>query len=88
VHSFDCGAAFENLALQGAAMGLVVHGMAGFHWDRAGVDLNAPPEFAVQAMIAIGHPGDVDLLPPEIASRETPSTRRKIEESAGEGPFA
>ena len=31
VHTFDSGAAFENLALQGAAMGLVVHGMAGFH---------------------------------------------------------
>ncbi|HEY5935776.1 MAG TPA: nitroreductase family protein, partial [Kofleriaceae bacterium] len=29
VHSFDTGAAFENLALQGAAMGLVVHGMMG-----------------------------------------------------------
>ena len=28
VHTFDTGAAFENLALQGTVMGLVVHGMA------------------------------------------------------------
>jgi nitroreductase len=87
VHSFDCGAAFENLALQGAAMGLVVHGMAGFHWDRVSNELHAPPEFAVQAMFAIGHPGKVEELPAELAKLEAPSPRRKVAESAGEGPF-
>src|SRR5437879_2651548 len=30
VHIFDAGLAYENLALQGAAMGLVVHAMQGF----------------------------------------------------------
>jgi nitroreductase len=29
-HSYDAGAAWENLALQGTMRGLVVHGMAGF----------------------------------------------------------
>ena len=29
-HSFDCGAAWQNLALQGSAMNLVVHAMQGF----------------------------------------------------------
>ena len=35
VHLFDSGCAFENLALQGTAMGLVVHGMQGFDYDKA-----------------------------------------------------
>ncbi len=38
-HSFDAGAAWENIALQGWAMGLVVHGMEGFDYDRARKDL-------------------------------------------------
>ena len=29
-HSYDCGAAWENFALQGFQQGLVVHGMQGF----------------------------------------------------------
>ncbi len=34
-HSYDTGAAWMSLALQGSAMGLVVHGMAGFDYNRA-----------------------------------------------------
>ena len=33
-HSFDCGAAWENLALQGWLKGYVVHGMQGFDYDK------------------------------------------------------
>ena len=87
VHLFDCGAAFENLALQGAAMDLVVHGMAGFDWKRAGKELHAPPEFVPAAMFAVGRPGDPDELPPDLREREVPSGRRPIAETAGEGPF-
>lgn len=88
VHLFDCGCAFENLALQGAAMGLVVHGMAGFDWDRAGKELKAPPEFVPAAMFAVGRHGDPAKLPPELREREAPSGRRPVKESAGEGPFS
>lgn len=35
VHLFDVGAAYENIALQGAAMNLVVHGMQGFDFAKA-----------------------------------------------------
>ena len=34
-HSYDAGAARENLALQGSLKGHVVHGMQGFDYDRA-----------------------------------------------------
>ena len=34
-HSFDAGAAWENLALEGSARNLVVHGMQGFDYKNA-----------------------------------------------------
>jgi nitroreductase len=88
VHTFDSGAAFENLALQGAAMGLVVHGMAGFDRDKARQALNVPDDYDVEAMVAIGQPGDPDDLPEELRKREEPSGRKKIEEFAREGKFS
>jgi len=88
VHTFDSGAAFENLALQGAAMGLVVHGMAGFHRDRARAALKVPDDYDVEAMIAIGRPGKLDDLPAQLRELETPSGRKKVAEIAREGPFA
>lgn len=88
VHTFDTGAAFENLALQGAAMGLVVHGMAGFDRDKARKDLGVPDEYSVEAMIAIGRPGSPEDLPQELRERETPTGRKPIAEITCEGPFA
>lgn len=88
VHTFDSGAAFENLCLQGTAIGLVVHGMAGFDRDKARADLNIPDDYDVEAMIAIGRPGDIDVLPKELQERETPTGRKPIGEISCEGPFA
>jgi nitroreductase len=88
VHTFDTGASFENLALQGAVMGLVVHGMAGFDRDKARIILNVPDDFAVEAMVAIGQPGDPDQLPAELREREMPSDRKPIREFARAGKFS
>lgn len=88
VHTFDAGSAWQNLALQGAAMGLVVHGMAGFDREKARMDLKVPDDYAVEAMIAIGRPGDTDLLPPELREREVPTDRKKVEDIAREGVFS
>jgi len=88
VHTFDAGAAFENLALQGAAMGLVVHGMAGFDRDRARQALSVPADYDVEAMVALGRPGDPDRLPQKLREMEVPSGRKKVDEIAREGPFA
>jgi nitroreductase len=49
-HSYDCGAAWENFALQGFHQGLVVHGMQGFDYDRARKELDIPDEFQIEAM--------------------------------------
>jgi len=87
VHTFDAGAAFENLALQGAAMDLVVHGMAGFDYDKARSALKVPDSFAVEAMIAVGIPGDPSQLPDPVREREIPTGRKPIVQFAAEGPF-
>jgi nitroreductase len=86
-HSFDAGSAWMSLALQGSIMGLVVHGMEGFDYDRARKDLGVPDDFQVEAMAAIGKPGDPKNLPHEIRERESPSGRKTISEVAFEGTF-
>ncbi|QDT15154.1 nitroreductase family protein [Alienimonas californiensis] len=88
VHTFDAGLAYQNLALQGAAMGLVVHGMAGFDFDKARKELNVPEDFAVEAMFAVGRHGDPADLPEELREREEPSGRKPVGEIICEGPFA
>jgi nitroreductase len=82
-HSFDCGAAWENFALQGFQQGLV----QGFDYDRARKQLRIPDEFQVEAMAAVGKPGPKELLPEKLQARETPNERRKLSESIFEGPF-
>jgi nitroreductase len=88
VHLFDSGCAFENLALQGAAMGLVVHGMQGFDFDKTRTALNVPDDYAVAAMFAAGRPGDPNQLPEQLQQRETPSDRKPVEQIICEGAFA
>jgi nitroreductase len=88
VHVFDVGAAFENLCLQGTSMGLVVHGMAGFDRQKARIELHVPDDYGVEAMIAIGRPGDPAELPPPLREREVPSLRKPVSELIREGSFA
>jgi nitroreductase len=88
VHSFDAGASFENLALQGAAMGLVVHAMAGFDRVEARRALEIPDDHEIEAMVAAGRPGDPADLPPELRARERPSGRKPVSEFAREGRFS
>lgn len=86
-HSFDTGAAWENLALQATAMGLIAHGMEGFSYDRARTQLNVPDDFTVEAMIAVGKPGRKEDLPPDLQKNEEPSDRKKVTEIIFEGTF-
>ncbi|MBV8813572.1 MAG: nitroreductase family protein [Verrucomicrobia bacterium] len=86
-HSFDTGAAWENLCLQAILKGLVVHGMQGFDSEKARVDLKVPNDFQIEAMAAIGKPGNRESLPEKLQEREAPNDRRKLAETAFEGPF-
>ena len=86
-HSFDTGAARENLALQGTMNGLVVHCMQGFDYERAKLDLHIPDDYTVEAMVAVGKPGNPDDLPENERTREMPNIRKSVREFAFEGPF-
>jgi nitroreductase len=81
-HAFDTGAAWQNLALEGARRGLVVHAMAGFDDERAAGELNVPEEYDVHAMVAIGvH------APDEAPESERPNGRKPLGQIAIEGGF-
>lgn len=86
-HSFDTGSAWQNLALQGSSMGLVVHGMEGFDYDRARKELNVPDNYTIEAMCAIGRPGKKEDLPEQMQEKETPSGRKPVSEFIFEGTF-
>ncbi|MFC1574003.1 nitroreductase family protein [Candidatus Latescibacterota bacterium] len=86
-HSFDTGAAWENLALQGTINGLVVHCMQGFDYDRAKQELNIPDGYTVEAMVAVGKPGKPEDVSESVLKRDTPNSRNKVEEFAFEGEF-
>ncbi len=86
-HSYDTGAAWGSLALQGTISGLIVHGMQGFNYDRAREVLQVPAEFAVEAMAAIGRPGRREDLSDSLQARETPSDRLLLSETVIEGKY-
>lgn len=86
-HSFDTGAAWVNLAHQASGMGLVAHAMAGFDYNKAAEELKLPENYAVEAMVAIGRPGNKADLPEGLAEREKPSGRNSISDFAFEGSF-
>lgn len=88
VYVFDCGAAFENLALQGTAMNLVVHGMAGFDYDKAARNLSVPNDYTVLAMFAVGHHGKIEDLPESYREGEVPTGRKKVSEISCVGKFS
>ena len=81
-HAFDSGAAWQNFALQGSINGLVIHGMQGFDYDKAKSELQIPDEYEVQAMAAIGKPGDPDDLPEALREKDIPSGRKNVSEIA------
>jgi len=84
-HSFDAGSAWENLALQGSKMNLVIHGMAGYNLEPLVKELNISDEYKVEVMIAMGKPGKREDLPEELQEREKPSLRKDLKEIVFEG---
>lgn len=72
----DTGLAAENLVLQAAAAGLMAHQMAGFNVEKARADLNIPQGFEPVAMIAVGYPGDPNVLPDYLKQRELAPRQR------------
>ncbi|GGM62371.1 nitroreductase [Halarchaeum rubridurum] len=86
-HSLDAGAAWENLALEGARRGLVVHPMGGFDHEAAANDLDVPETYDVEAMIAIGERAPATELPADLRDQEFPKGRKPLDEIVSRGGF-
>jgi nitroreductase len=73
-HSYDAGAAWMSIALEGTARGLVVHGVGGFDYDNAYQVLKVPKEsHNIDAMIIIGKPHPKDKRKKENISQRNPT---------------
>jgi len=86
-HQYDAGAAWENLALEATSRGLIAHGMQGFDYEKARIELGVPEDYSVEMMIAVGKLGKTEDLPEALQSREKPSGRKKLEDLVFEGKF-
>lgn len=86
-HSFDTGAAWENLAIEATSRGLVTHAMEGFDYEKTRKDLEIPDDYEVNAMIAIGKEGEKEQLSKELQEKEFPSDRKPLSEIMMEGKF-
>ncbi len=86
-YAFDTGAAWMSLALQARALNLVAHGMRGFDAERATIQYQIPALYQVQAMVAVGHPGQIADLPAELQTREVPSQRKPLAALISNGQF-
>lgn len=85
---FDSGSAWMSLALQAHALGLVAHGMVGFHHDKAYQVFGVPSDaFTALAAIAVGYPGDEAELPEDLRAREQPNSRKHVDEFAFRGRY-
>lgn len=84
-HSFDSGAAWQNLALEATDRGLVAHGMQGFDYEKAEEELDVPEGFNVEMMIAIGSKEDEESLDEDM--QVEPNGRKDLDEIISKGSF-
>ncbi|KKQ33545.1 MAG: Nitroreductase [candidate division TM6 bacterium GW2011_GWF2_37_49] len=87
LHTFDAGAAWMSLALQGSISGLVIHAIGDFDYDAAKTILDIPDEFKIEVMVAIGNKGKKEILAPELQAREVPNDRKPLSEIVFENKF-
>ena len=73
----DTGAATAYLVLQATKLGLHGHSMAGFHQEKARAAFGIPDSYAIGAVTALGHLGDISTLPEGLQEQETSPRQRK-----------
>ncbi len=77
---YDLGAANAFLSLQATHLGLNVHQMGGYDRQRAKENLNVPDSFELGILMAIGYPGDPEILPEHLKQRELAPRHRFVKE--------
>lgn len=73
----DVGAAACSLAIEATSLGLFIHQMAGFDVSKARELYNIPEGYEPVAAIAIGYPGEPEVLPEKYQQREFAPRQRK-----------
>lgn len=86
-HSFDAGAAWQNFALQAHLSGWATRAIGGYDRDKARSALRVPDDYALEAAVAIGRPGDRSLLPADLQEREIPTGRHPLKDLVFAGGF-
>lgn len=76
-YQYDSGAASENICLQAASMGLAAHQMGGFDADKVRQNFGVPEDVEVMAVIAVGHPGDINDLHEDFQTGEQAERERQ-----------
>ena len=79
-HLFELGMAVALMALQAVEEGLVLHQMAGY--DRAALReaFGIDEQYALMTAIAVGYPGDPQLLDDDDRASETQARRRRSQD--------
>ena len=77
---YDLGAANAFLSLQAAHLGLNVHQMAGFAHETVIRNLGVPEIYEPVIVMAIGYPGDTEMLPENLKKRELAPRERYVEQ--------
>ncbi|GMN04653.1 hypothetical protein MTsPCn5_00410 [Croceitalea sp. MTPC5] len=86
----DLGLFMGNMGIQAQSMGIGLHHMAGFDFEKAKRDLQLPDEYHVATMVALGfYGGTMDNLNDELKEQElNPNRERKpIAEFAFNGAY-
>lgn len=83
----DTGAASVSMALQAAALGLVIHQMGGYDAAKARSAFNIPEEYTPMAMIAVGYQAEPDTIDDEETRKKElrPRTRQALSQMFFEG---
>ena len=83
---YDLGMASGNLVTQAVELGLVTHQMGGFVKEKVVAELGIPEGYEPLAVIAVGYPGNHELLAEDLRERElAPRTRKHQDEFVFQG---
>ncbi len=77
---YDLGGANAFLSLQATHLGLNVHQMGGFDILKLRTNLNVPDEYDPVIILAIGYPGQPDILPDHLKLRELAPRERYVQQ--------
>jgi nitroreductase len=75
---YDLGGANAFLSLQATHLGLNVHQMGGYNSDILRANLNIPLTYEPVVVMAVGYPGEAELLPETLRVRELAPRERYV----------